>query len=415
MYKLELTKEQKILLNLTARSISDTPSDLVLPETELQDADWKAIVKESVAQTVPLATFDRATVYKNHIPEDVYAQWKNIAMGVLRSDFGVVQSQADLVELLGDKYPYLIIKGTAAGAYYPDPELRALGDVDFLIDPAEQDELEALLVKEGYAKSNGDHPNHIVFKKPGAHLEMHFEVAGVPYGWQGEEVRAFLKNAVFEPVQRTQDVSTFHMPNDTYHGLILLLHMQHHMLGEGFGLRHLSDWAAYVARTYEKPFWTETLVPFLKKIGLFTYTAVMTKTSAKYLCVPCPDWAKDADEETCDEIMHDILTGGNFGRKDENRAKSGMLISERGKGGTKHGALYNLAHSLHKAVLRQYPIVKKVWIFYPFVYAYKALRFLFLSMIGKRPSLVKMAPEAEKRKSVYDKLAVFEADEPPVQ
>jgi hypothetical protein len=28
-------------------------------------------------------------------------------------------------------------------------------------------------------------------------------------------------------------------------------------------------------------------------------------------------------------------------------------------------------------------------------------------MIGKRPSLAKMAPEAEKRKSVYDKLEVF--------
>jgi hypothetical protein len=32
-------------------------------------------------------------------------------------------------------------------------------------------------------------------------------------------------------------------------------------------------------------------------------------------------------------------------------------------------------------------------------------------MIGKRPSLIKMAPEAEKRKAVYDRLEVFVMDE----
>ena len=86
-----------------------------------------------------------------------------------------------------------------------------------------------------------------------------------------------------------------------------------------------------------------------------------------------------------------------------------MLISEHGKGGTKHGAIYNLAHGLHKAVLRK-KAVKKCILLYPFVYVYKAIRFVFLSIIGKRPSIVKMLPEAEKRKVIYDKLAIFETD-----
>ena len=409
MYELKLTREQKILLNLTARSICKNASSIALSETEIEGADWEEIVKESIAQAVPLATFDAATIYKQCIPENIYAHWKNVAAGVLRTDFMVVQSQTDLIALLDEKYPYIILKGLAAGAYYPNPEMRALGDVDFLIDPKQQKEIEEILLKAGYKKSHGDHPNHVVFRKLGAHLEMHFEVAGVPYGWQGEEVRAFLKDAVFNPQKCVQDMGEFNTPSDINHGLILLLHMQHHMLGEGFGLRHLSDWAVYVAKTYQESYWDETLIPFLKKIGLFTYTAIMTKTSAKYLQIPCPEWAVTADDETCDEIMRDILTGGNFGQKDVNRAKSGMLISERGKSGTSHGAIYNLSHTLHMNVLRM-PCVKKVPILYPFIYIWKAIRFLFLSMIGKRPSLVKMAPEAKKRKSVYEKLAIFEAE-----
>ena len=301
------------------------------------------------------------------------------------------------------------MKGTAAAAYYPKPDLRALGDVDFLIDPTQQAELEKLFVDNGFKKDHEDHPNHIVLKKAGAHLEMHFDVAGVPFGWQGDEVRAFLKDCVYSPQMLQYDFCTFPAAEDAKNGFILLLHMEHHMLGDGLGLRHLCDWAAFVDRTNGQAFWSETLIPFLEKIGLFIYAQIMTKTAAKFLKIACPEWASDADDETCDEIIFDILMGGNFGRKDENRAKSGMLVSEQGKGGTKHGALYNLAHALHKAVLRQ-PLIQKVPILYPFVYVYRACRFLFLSIIGKRPSLLKMAPEAEKRKSVYDKLKIFETE-----
>ena len=122
----------------------------------------------------------------------------------------------------------------------------------------------------------------------------------------------------------------------------------------------------------------------------------------------CPSFCEQVDDNLCKEIILDVFSGGNFGTKDVARKKSGMMISEHGKSGTKHGAIYNLAHGLHVAVITQTPIVKKVWILYPFIYVYRALRFLFLTIIGKRPKLSKMKEHANKRKSVYDKLKVFE-------
>lgn len=412
MYELKLTREQKILLNLAARSISDDPSSLVLSKEELEGADWKEIVKESVAQAIPLATFDAVSVYKDYIPENIYDRWKELSVSVLQSNFVAMQAQVELIELMnGNGYPYIILKGTSAAAYYPNPELRALGDIDFLIDPKQRTEVENMLDKEGYARKKGEpNHNHVVFNKPHAHLEMHFDVAGIPYGWRGDEVRTFLKDAVFDSISYAQSGCEFHSPQEMHHCLVLLLHMQHHMLAEGLGLRHLSDWAVCLKMTQERAYWAESLLPFLKKIGLFTYATIMTKVAAKYLRVRCPEWAKSAEEEICDEIMNDILTGGNFGRKNDIRAKSGMLISEHGKAGTKHGVVYNLAHGLHKVVMLRYPILKKWPIFYPFLYGWRALRFLFLSMIGKRPSFIKMRPEAEKRKSIYDKLAIFETE-----
>lgn len=403
-----LSKEQKIILHLSAKSIAKGEI-APLCDDDFKDVDWQKIFDEAVAQTVVLATFDALSSYKDKVDKEVFKSWQQMAFTILQSNIAVLNAQYELTNILKDE-PYVILKGSAVAVNYPKPELRSLGDVDFLIDPKRQDELENLFISNGYKKSMGDHPNHIVLYKPNANLEMHFDVAGVPFGVQGEKVNKYLKDTIYNPVKKTQDFSIFNAPEEDKNALILLLHMQHHMLGDGFGIRHLCDWMTFIGEHGNDDFWKEKLIPFLKEIGLFTYTKVITKTASTYLQADCPDWAKDAPTDLAEDIIVDILAGGNFGIKDETRAKSSMLISEQGKGGTKHGALYNLSHAMHRAVLRQ-KCVQKFPPLYPIMYVYRSLRFLFLSMIGKRPSLIKMAPEAEKRKAVYDRLELFVLDE----
>lgn len=403
-----LNKEQKVLLNILSASLSKAPEKKLLSKEELDGVDWVSVAKESIHQAVALVSLEYAKLYKQYIPAEVYEKWKTYAFRVAGANAMVLQSQVDMINILGEEYPYVILKGSSASMYYNDTNLRMLGDVDFLIDPLQKEQLTKIFVDNGYELSCGDHPNHLVFKKPHAHLEMHFEVAGVPFGEKGKMVNEYLKDAVFTPVEKQHDFSKFNAPKDEYHALILILHMQHHLVSEGVGLRHISDWAAFVNSTNELPFWQEKFIPFIKKIGLYTFTAIITKTCAKYLGSVCPDWAKGVDEQVCDEIIEDILTGGNFGIKDGVRSKSGMLISEHGKGGTKRGKMYNLAHALHGNVMRT-KCVKKCVILYPFVYCFKAIKYICMIIVGKRPSITKMLPEAEKRKKIYDKLQIFES------
>lgn len=405
--------EENVMLHLLAVALGGQRPPLT--EAQCRDVDWAQVMQESVQQAVCPLVFEAASAYQAFIPPEVYERWFATAYTYLRNAHGVFRSQQHLTEMMAQNgYPCIILKGTAAAAYYPQPEQRCFGDVDFLIDPTQREAVEAMLVADGYERRGIEHICHVVYRKKREHLEMHFEIAGIPFGEAGERVREYIRGAERRPLTQSVGGIDFPAPSPRDHALILLLHMQHHMLGEGLGLRHLCDWVTFVTRTVDEPFWQSDVLPLIREIGLDTYAAVMTKVGARYLDTACPAWAQDVDEHLCAAVMADILAGGNFGRKDEMRAASGMLISEHGKAGTQHGMLYNLAHALHGAVLLRYPIIRKIPILYPFIYGYKAARFCALWALGKRPSLTARVPYAIQRKNLYKQLKVFETPDDEV-
>ena len=358
-----------------------------------------------------LSAFDAAAQYKTFIPSTVYQAWFQRSSRVLRSNLLVENAQREMVALMKKHgYPYVILKGESAASYYPKPELRHLGDVDFLIDADQKEEIEKIFLEAGYTSELHEHICHVVLKKPGAHLEMHFEIAGIPYGQPGELVREYMHDTLSCAKWIGSSNAAFCSPDEAHHGLILLLHMQHHMVSEGLGLRHLCDWAAFVDRTLEQNFWQERLLPLLREIGLFKYACVMTHVCAKALGTACPEWAQ-AEADLCDAVLLDILSGGNFGRKDKERSKAGMMISEHGKDGISHGSTYNLWKTLHKSTGDKYAVVHRVKILHPILDVYRAGLYLCRWIVGKRPSLLKMVPLAQSRRKVYEQLQIFERED----
>ena len=402
-----MTDVQRIVLALVSEELLGRRAP---GGVSLSGADPNAILAEGTAQAVKYMILEALLRHGDDLGLSE-AQKERVSREILRPAgvrVKIAYSQEEMIRVMGD-HPYVILKGMAAAAYYAHPYQRLQGDVDFLVDKNELGELTALFEADGYENWLQEHDCHVVFKKPSSHLEMHFEVSGIPEGEAGRLTRAFFDGAVFHRHKVDLEDASFYAPDPLYHGAILLLHMQHHMLSEGIGLRHLCDWAAFVDRTQKMPFW-EDLIAFLKEIGLFTYARVMTRTCHLYLGSACPPWAQ-ADEETCREVMEDVLTGGNFGRKDSVRSAGGLLISRHGKEGTGVSMPKKAWRTLTHSTALHYPAVKKHPILWGIFLPWRALqlaRRVITGDIALRPRSVRAGKE---RRSVYERLHVFERED----
>lgn len=412
MRKNGLTKEQKALLTLACLA-SDEKEENELKESFLCDFDWEKIIKYSINQAVCVLTFKNAEKYKDIIPKEAYKKWADAAFNNISSNLNVVQAQYKLTSLLEEnKIEYVILKGLSSSSYYDYPSYRSFGDIDFLVDEKHREKVKELLLNNGYKKGIDEVEHHSIFRKYSVVFELHNEISGIPNNANGAKIRDFIKDMleerVYTEIKSDMIDCGFYSLKNVFHGAILIIHMQHHMTFEGLGLRHLLDWAYFVNKTVNDSFWEDKLLPFLKDIGLYYYTKVITKTCSIYLKSKRPKWCKDVSEDICKDVIEDVLKLGNFGLNNSESSKSGIMVSDSGKGVLKKGSIKYLFKAFHNLVKARHPVVVKCKILYPVFYIIEFIRYIFGLIFGKRTSVSKMVKESKSRKTLYKKLRLFE-------
>ena len=411
---MKLDLENRVLLSLIAKTSFGKNVEFLQGEERIEDVDWSKVYSESIHQTVVLFASGALSPYSDIIPKEVIGKWLAFSGKTFGTNMFVINYQNELVNFLNENgYRYIILKGLSSASYYENPDMRMLGDVDFLIDGSKTDEIASKIQNElGYKKyTDLEHICHVTMTKGHSAIEMHFEIPGIPHGDKGEYVRKHIKNILDDTQNVKFDECEFTAPSHLFHGIIILLHMLHHMSTEGLGLRHLCDWGAFVNKTANMDFWEKEFIPFLKEINLLTYASVMASVCKKYMGIDMPESLTVADDNICEEIINDILQSGNFGNKDEQYRRSGLLVSENGKDSMNKSTFSVLLSKLDYAVKSHWPWLNKWKILLPFAYVVFALRYYSKVITGKRPSLTSLMPEANRRKELYKKLEIYEDTE----
>lgn len=374
-----------------------------------KELNWQNIFEESKLQSVALQVFDTidstADFDKN--------EWALYSFGSLRSNFEIHNQHAYLHNLMTkNNIDYVVLKGSASAFYYPNPKLRTMGDVDFLIKESEIEKASKALIDDGFVLVEQDHICHIVFKKGKMHFEMHFTPPGLPEGKNGEAIKEYFDNVFKLSCNVKIEDYKFVIPGDFHHGLTLLMHTYHHLLSEGIGLRHLCDWAVFVDSFDSKEF-ENLFKQKLETVGLWNFAKILSYLSHLYLKIPYKEFMGKFQSKLCEDLMCDIISGGNFGRKDKKRAEQGVAISNRGKNGVNKSSIIQFISNCNNASISQFPILKKVKILRPFGWLMLVIRRTFRVIFGKRkmPQINDILTEANKRKELYKNFHLFETED----
>ncbi len=395
---------RRVLLNLTAKTLFGAERSV-----DMSDVNWSAVWLEAYMQTVPLVAFSKLNEAQVHI--NGFDKIKEELSSTLTRNIQVDYEHTRIHTIMCEEgIPYVVLKGYASALYYPDPFMRAMGDVDFLVLPEDMERAGAALEKRGFTLVKDSHDCHTVYTANGCRYEMHFEPSGIPQGEVGKKIREYLADAVRCGEEVKTELGTMMVPSAFHHGLIILLHMCHHLTGDGIGLRHLCDWAVFVSKLTEGEY-RQLFEEKFKETGLWHFSGIINQLCADYLGCPAKLPRGEENEELVKQILYDVFKSGNFGQKSGDRAHEQLLISAKAQGGMQNTSMTKqFFTSLNSIVYSHWGISRKLKFLLPFGWLYFSLRYFVRSLLGKRPKIrpKKVADEAVKRKKIYVQLKLFE-------
>lgn len=398
-----LSAEQQALLSLIQQALWHTSP--LLPE-----ANWELTETLANQQGVLWMLYQGARAYPDRIPTQKIKSWRaDMISSVIRNDdVNAVQNQ--LISWLKEKgIRVAVLKGLSCSRFYPVPEIRALGDIDLLIDKENMARLGFYLQKQGYSQTKNEHSFHIGYHGNGIAIELHYAVTQFPDSKGGRIARKISEHFLSNTEICSVNDMSFPVLSDSHQALMLLLHMERHMIEEGVGLRQLCDWATFVYNSSSEH-WKNQTLRILGECGLITFAEILTKVCVNYLGLDHQRamWCMDIDDSIAAEMIKEVFRGGNMGAAEEEYMVN-LFFDRRQLGNVTSNRINGLLSRITQLAYEQYPYIKKVKVLLPLYWVYIPARYLIRSILGlrQRKKVKKLLEVSEQRQKLYTALKLY--------
>lgn len=389
-----MTNAQCVLIDLLRKSLFNF--DINIPEY----TDWQAVYDEANFQAVIPLAFD-GTAGIDGIPEDIYKKFKNHTVAVMLNNDKVIKGQQELTALLEkNKVQYAILKGLSVARYYPKPELRTLGDVDFLVSKDDFDSTKQLLIDNGYVLTE-DELNHFhcAFRKNDVTFELHFEMSEFPNTEVCNNLRKELERATEHTAEYEYFGIKFRGLNLIYQTFSLLLHMERHLFHEGLGLRQLIDWGMFC--TKQDCLENESIRNILNDFGLYRFADTCIKAYSEIFL--------DAsfDDSNISLIIDLLIENGNFGIKLD---EEDIYVNKELYSGFSKLNFFNWFRYFKYRSSKTWPLAKKHPCLQNLAFIYLPIRYLFRVLFKKKNTvdIKKIKSKSNEIGQMFSELQIFE-------
>lgn len=299
----------------------------------ISEIDWQELLSFAKKQTI-IGLFwqgiQRLGDVANKPSEDDVMDWMGEYTKIVRRNTKTDDAVAWLAKFMhSNDIGFFVFKGQTVASYYPTPEIRTSGDVDFYVFKKDWDRAKFLLEKE--VTITDDHSGqHLEFTKDGIPFEMHYHTAvfasGSKQRYWDELIDSYFEEVLDHIVINGVEVPT--LP-PTLNVIYLFVHIYHHFLKEGIALRQFIDWMMFFEAKHKDIVLPE-LTAKLDKLGLLStfkaFGAVLTEVlGMDAACFPYS--LTESDKRYVDKIMTIVLRYGNFGKYGRKEQQGGWKHS----------------------------------------------------------------------------------------
>lgn len=278
----------------------------------LTEKEWFSLFDEAQKQAIVGVLIDgiEKLSAQQRPPKVILLEW--IGMVQMVENTYALQSirVKELTNLFSDAgYFSCVLKGHALAQYYPIPSRRQGGDIDLWVDGERENVMKWLRAQCEVEHIVWHHVNAKLFED--VETEIHFHP-----GWFYNPFKNRILQKWFEGEKNSQMVVNeelgFAYPTVRFNAVYALVHLYHHLIEEGVGIRHIIDYY-YILKAMpaqEK----KCVVKELKRFGLLKLASAtmwvlqeVCGMSSEYLiCEP--------NEKEGRFLLDEIMRGGNFGR-----------------------------------------------------------------------------------------------------
>jgi hypothetical protein len=298
------------------------------PQEEIGNPiDWNLVFEEAFAHQVHSILYPvLADLNLEHGPDqELLKHWRDETLQSAKEQLQHVhQIGTVLNELHLSKIPVVALKGLVIREYYPQPELRTMGDADILI-PIDQLKATGDLLKSlGYLEGVPTVKHSVFYHKYFPGIEVH---------WALKSINSYTEKELF-----TQSIWENTIPTELFGApvlilsnedqvLHLLLHAVDHIQNNGFGLRQLCDFVLFIEAKKEIINW-EIIYDQVSSYHIHRFSIALFEISHRLfgLKIPALFSSKEIENSQFLEVLiEDIFDSGVYGRKNLDRLTSCKL------------------------------------------------------------------------------------------
>ena len=283
---------------------------------QLSLEEWSEVYEQADKQAVVGTVFEgvQKLPKEQWPPQSVLLEWIGQTEQIRQQNRKVNAVLKELATLFNaNNIRYAVVKGQIVGNYYSEPELRQAGDIDYYVEETDFERARQLIESTwdvSFEETEGHH--HVEFEYKGILFEQHHTLIKL-YDKEKNEYWERLMKEPFDSME-VEGVTVSVLP-PTLHSLYVFLHLYHHLLELGVGLRQFCDWAAML-HTYNRSIDHDAIRKHLKILGLERAYCACGGIMIDYLGLPEDEFTYElvsSDKRYAKRILDVVMYRGNMG------------------------------------------------------------------------------------------------------